>query len=120
MKNDVKTSIQGIKEGIYKEGPSVNRARSWITTTNAIWYVPEFDSWAIGGLSGIGNTIRGITSTGGTGDNLFEVPSNQWLYWDGSAWIEIDSGDLNIQELNTCDQSKYFTLLQRLTSLKGL
>ena len=47
-------------EGTYQLSTEVNGKESWTTSSNAIWYQPEYKDWLIGkrfgldGLSGLG------------------------------------------------------------------
>ena len=103
LNNDAKT-FQWSREGIYDEHIIVNGRKSWRSTENAIWYVPQYNSWAVGSLDAIGGTIRGITSTDGSGNNdPHNVPSNDWWYWN-NGWNRANGIDDIIIQLV---ESKY-------------
>ena len=88
-------SKQGDRQGIYEFNGIVNGRISWKTSSQAIWYYPEFKDWAIGPLSDIGTSSRGITSVANLDTKIFNVPNNEWYYWD-SEWKVIKSGDITI------------------------
>ena len=73
----------------------VNGKRSWISATQAIWFYPEFEDWAIGPLDNIGTNIQGIT-TGGNYQDLFDVANDDWKYGDHDGWTDVNSGDIAI------------------------
>jgi hypothetical protein len=62
LKNDVLLK-QGTLQGRYERSPDINGRPSWIHTTEseAIWYIPRWQKWAIGSLLDIGTEIRGIS-----------------------------------------------------------
>ena len=104
MKNDAKIK-QGTREGIYEAHQTVNGKQSWKSTDNAIWFVKEYNSWGIGDLNGIGGEIRGITSTVETGGySPYNVPSNEWQYWDYEWKKPTGSDDIIIR---CVQKSKY-------------
>ena len=86
-------SKQGSRQGVYEFNEIVNGRNSWKTSSQAIWYIPEFKDWAIGPLSGIGTKLRGITSVADLDTKIFNVRPNQWYYWDGE-WKAIKIGDI--------------------------
>ena len=94
LKDDI-LSKQGSRQGVYEFNEIVNGRNSWKTSSQAIWYIPEFKDWAIGPLSGIGTKLRGITSVADLDTKVFNVPNNKWYYWD-SEWKVIKSGDITI------------------------
>ena len=57
-------------------------------TANAIWYIPKFNSWAIGPLDLIGGEIRAIASSSYTGlkFNPYDVPNKEWWYVYNDNW----------------------------------
>ena len=89
---------QSSKQGTYQLSEEINGKPSWKSSTQAIWYYPEYKDWMIGPLSSIGTSLRGITSTGdGEYDCPLQVPKDKWKYWDGSEWQEAGSNDVNFQ-----------------------
>ena len=61
--NDV-LDAQGTREGTYKLYQLVNGKNSWKSSSaQAIWYMPQLNSWAIGKFSDIGMNTFGIQST---------------------------------------------------------
>ena len=93
LRNEV-LSKKGSLQGSYQLGDWVNGKPSWKTATNAIWFYPEFEDWAIGPLNYIGTNRRWITSVLDNQD-LFDVANNAWKYWDGE-WKSIKNGDIEI------------------------
>ena len=63
MKNDARIKHED-KEGIYEEYETVYEKRSWKSksTTSAIWFIPAYNTWAIGNLEDIGGKRRQLTS----------------------------------------------------------
>ena len=85
MKNNV-LSRHSSKQGIYQIDEIVNGKRSWISATNAIWFIPEINDWGIGSLENIGATLCGIHSIGEQGDkNPSDIPNEEWKYLQGEA-----------------------------------
>jgi len=76
MKNDAHES------GIYEKHQYINGKTSWISKTNAIWYVPNYNSWAIGNLKDIGSTTREIASRSNTANQKspYDVSNDDWFY----------------------------------------
>ena len=86
------------REGIYEISNFVNGKPSWITDSQAIWYVPKFKDWAIGYKSKIGTTRRGISSFGNQGNmDPDSVPNDQWKYFKKNHWSKPYSNDINIR-----------------------
>ena len=102
MNNDAHKH-QATRAGIYEEYRVINGKISWKSKDNAIWFLPKYNSWAIGSLEGIGEDIRGITSHSRTGNGSpYDVPIKKWSYWD-DGWNDITrSGDVIIE----CVQGK--------------
>merc|ERR1712012_387401 len=94
LKNDV-LSKQGNSQGNYEKHQIVNGRRSWKTATKAIWFIPEYNTWAIGNLESIGTKYRGIRSKADFGDKI-DDPSNGWDYYSGTEWHTIPSSDIII------------------------
>ena len=105
LKNEV-LSIHNDKQGTYEKYGIVNGRRSWKTATSAIWFIPEFNNWAIGDLKNISTKFRYIASKADFGDRM-DDPSNKWYYWKDKKWQTIQSGDIIIR----CNSGKYFQVL---------
>ena len=89
---------QSDRQGIYQLSQEINGKPSWKSGTQAIWYYPEYKDWAIGSLSDIGTSIRGITSIGdGEYDCPQQVPKDKWKYYEGSDWQKAGSNDISFQ-----------------------
>ena len=89
-------SKQGSRQGTYQINQIVNGKISWTSTSQAIWYLPAYNSWCIGQLDWLGDNICGITSWNGQGDKTPDkVPSEKWSYWD-DGWKSTQSGDVVI------------------------
>ena len=74
LKNEV-LSKYGSLQGKYQINQIVNGKRSWKTATHAIWFVPEYNEWAIGLLDLIGTDNCIISSGQNQQWGLFDVPS---------------------------------------------
>ena len=89
---------QGRREGTYEISNLVNGKPSWVSNTQAIWFVPKHKDWAIGYQSKIGTSIRGISSLGNhrtvDPDN---IPGNWWQYYSGNRWSLSNARDIIIQ-----------------------
>ena len=75
----------------------INGRLAWIKDSHAIWFVPEFESWAIGKIENIGTKIRGLSSVGGS--NYFspnQVKEYEWHYY-GNGWTPVPIGDIDIK-----------------------
>ena len=86
------------KEGTYQLlSSNVNGRPSWISISQAIWYIPQFRNWAVGPLKSIGTTNRGISSRF---YNEADDPQNV-KYWDyyksGIGWVSTDVNDVIIE-----------------------
>lgn len=80
---------QGLRQGRYQLSGTVNGKPSWESSTQAIWYIPQFNDWGIGDKYYIGTTYRGLaTGTGGYQGDFYpdDAPQNMWYYWTGSFW----------------------------------
>ena len=89
---------QPSRRGFYQIDEIVNGRKSWKTASQAIWFLPTFNAWALGSLEYIGSNSRAITTFNGQGDNSpFQVASNQWNYWDDPKWIQINNGDIMLE-----------------------
>ena len=107
LKNDVLRKHNDY-QGTFEKYQIVNGRRSWKTATSAIWFIPEFNNWAIGDLENIGTKTRVIASKTDFGDRM-DDPSNKWDYWStkDEEWQTIQSGDIIIR----CNSGKYFQVL---------
>ena len=48
-------------EGSYQLDQIVNGRSSWTSVSSAIWFIPEYNNWAIGNLGSIGTNLCRIT-----------------------------------------------------------
>ena len=109
LKNGALEKQSGM-QGLYQASDCYNGRKSWTSSLNFIWYVPEYQEWHFGPLDGIG---LGIISIGHQGDlNCpYNVTNDNWQYWDGRFWIlPEDVNDISIR----CFQG-YFLLKIVLT-----
>ena len=60
MKNNVLAEHKE-KQGTYTL--SLNEKPSWTSESQAIWFIPQWNQWAIGPLDSLGTTNRGIRSS---------------------------------------------------------
>ena len=68
-------------QGIYGVFQTLNGRPSWKSASKAIWYIQEFNDWAIGELNDIGTWTRDIASFGDQGDKSpFQIPNTRWEY----------------------------------------
>ena len=73
-------------EGSYQLSTEVNGKESWTTSSNAIWYVPEYKKWGIGRLAKRGTAIRFISSRFVYDlDQPYDV--EYWNTWRSGSWI---------------------------------
>jgi hypothetical protein len=78
---------QGSRQGSYQLSNTVNGKPSWESSTQAIWYIPQFNDWGIGDKYYIGTAYRGLATEGGQGGTYPDnVASSMWYYWTGSYW----------------------------------
>ena len=78
LKNDVLAS-KGSLQGIYGVYQTTNGRTSWKSGSNTIWYIPDYDDWAIGDLEDIGTETHEIYSYGDQGDRSpSDVPNEEW------------------------------------------
>ena len=59
LQNEV-LSKHGLLDGSYQLDQIVNGRSSWISFSSAIWFIPEYNEWAIGSLEKIGTKWRWI------------------------------------------------------------
>merc|ERR1712083_1035031 len=67
----------------------------------AIWFVPDFEEWAIGSLDEIRTNWLGIAAAVDEDTDLFYEANDDWKYWDGE-WKSINSGDIEIVTTGLC------------------
>ena len=99
MKN-VLLESQGKRSGSYEKSMEVNGKPSWVSNNQAIWWISEFNEWAIGDLTSLGTDIRGITAV--TDDKtkfgLPENPTHTWKYWNGASFATVlDVNDISVE-----------------------
>ena len=96
LKNNALTAHEE-KQDTYQLSSIVNGRPSWISISQAIWYIPQFKNWAVGPLESLGTTNRGISSRF---YNEADDPKNI-KYWDyyksGSGWISPEVNDIIIE-----------------------
>ena len=106
LKNDVLAS-KGSLQGIYGVYQTTNGRTSWKSASKAIWYIPDYDDWAIGELEDIGTETRYIYSYSGQGDRSpSDVPNDEWN----------EDGDIIVQ----CVNDKGKIILLTLESLANI
>ena len=98
LKNDVLAS-KGSLQGIYGVYQTTNGRTSWKSASKAIWYIPDYDDWAIGDLEDIGTKTREIKSNGDQSNRSpSEVPNNKWHYYK-NGWKNVD-GEIIVKCVN--------------------
>ena len=60
----------------------MNGQTSWISDSQAIWYIPKWKQWVIGSLDDIGTTSRGIRGHEFQESGLPYNNYYMWDYWD--------------------------------------
>ena len=97
FRNDVKRK-HGALQGYFHFNGTVNGKPSWrsVPVNEAIWFIPDINTWGIGPLNGIGKKGVWIKSINKKDEGLFNVPSNKWQYTDKGEWKDIKSGDISI------------------------
>ena len=87
------------QQGTYGLAATVNEMPSWLSRDNktAIWFIQEYQNWAIGRVSNLGTDKRGLASHGNH-RNLepHNVPNGQWDYYDRGSWRRAGISDVNI------------------------
>ena len=97
---------QSSRQGVYERSGLVNGKTSWISDSQAIWYVSELNFWCIGTLDVIGTAFCGISSTIGINEDFsncfYDVEKQHWEYhaYEG-GWINAGPLDVNVTCLNT-------------------
>ena len=73
-------------EGTYKLSAEVNGKESWITSSTAIWYRPEYKDWMIGNLADRGTQSAYIVSR-----FVYELERpydvEYWNYYQFGGWV---------------------------------
>jgi len=97
--NDI-LEFQESRQGLYELNENVNGKYSWKSTTNlslfrdaqAIWYIPQSNSWSIGKFSDIGTETVGIYTSGNQADTWspLDVPWDEWEFYA----VKIGKGDI--------------------------
>ena len=109
LSSDVHTH-HGHCDGTYKLKGVINEHTYWLRTDQqrAIWFIPEFEEWAIGYTAALGTSTRLITSLW-TDDNLHgsvkhvsECPYDEqivWAYWNQAEnnWKNTDHVNIKCQ-----------------------
>ena len=105
LKNDA-LKLQPYLSGTYLSSDPLNGKTSWLLDNPkkgyeyTIWYVPEYNDWAIGPWGNKGTIIRALTSFGGQGSfDIFDVPNDKWNVWNNNdkVWTQTGVGDVAIQ-----------------------
>ena len=74
-------------EGLYINSSWVNGKPTWVSSSSkAIWYIQEYDEWAIGNLENIGTSYLYIYSEKVTYECPFDVPTEMWWYYSNGIW----------------------------------
>ena len=111
LKNDA-LKLQPYLSGTYLSSDPLNGKTSWLLDNPkkgyeyTIWYVPEYNDWAIGPWGNKGQITRALTSFGGQGSqDLLYVPKDKWNVWNNQAqsWVLVGAGDIEIE----CKGKKY-------------
>merc|ERR1712223_1498131 len=105
LKNDA-LKLQPYLSGTYLSSDPLNGKTSWLLDNPkkgyeyTIWYVPEYNDWAIGLWGNKGQITRALTSFGGQGSqDLLYVPKDKWNIWNNNAlsWKVVAKDDIVIQ-----------------------
>ena len=101
MSGNVLTS-QSTRAGDYQESAIVNGHPSWINANHAIWFVDDFDEWAVGGIEYLGTNFRSLAAESQGGSVCpFDIDSTNWYFWNGE-WTSAGAGEISI----ICSQDK--------------
>ena len=74
-------------EGKYEKSAPVHGKPTWTSTSDGIWYIPEFDYWVIGQKEDIGKNVAYMYAKKGKHSCPEQVPSHEWRYSDnGWTW----------------------------------
>ena len=111
MKNDALTEQAQLK-GIYKKYEVFNGKMSWISETDAIWFVSTPNCWGIGPLEKIGtNGHWKIAAKRGTGgDSPLDVSDTNWelstCSYDGFlGWRKPENGSIIVRRA-ICEEGR--------------
>ena len=99
LKN-IALNTQGKTQGTYQKSAYVNGKPSWVSNNQAIWWISEYNEWAIGDLTSLGTDIRGITAVtdNKTKSGLPENPTHTWKYWNGASFVTVpDANDISVE-----------------------
>ena len=82
----------------------LNGWTSWNSSTNmAVWFSPTNEGWVFGPMDYLGENMVSLI-TFGTGNHscFYNIPADQWLYYDSgaSSWTYVNDGDVSIQCLS--------------------
>ena len=90
------------RAGDYQESAIVNGHPSWINDYNAIWFVVDFDEWAVGGIEYLGTNFRSLAAESQGGSVCpFDIDSTNWYFWNGE-WTSAGASEISV----TCSQAK--------------
>ena len=88
LKNNA-LALHILKPGTYNLSSTINGKPSWTSESQAIWFIPQWNQWAIGPIDSLGTTRTGILSNH-YGKDPQHVGS--WDYYDmETGWL---SGDI--------------------------
>ena len=83
-------------EGTYKLSTKVNGKESWTTSSNAIWYIPEYKKWGISYLAYRGTKRRFISSR-----FVYDLEQpydvEYWDTWRSGSWEEASATDVTVK-----------------------
>ena len=95
-------SSQSTRAGDYQESAIVNGHPSWINANHAIWFVDDYDDWAVGGIEDLGTNARSMSADSQGGSVCpFDIDSTTWFFWNG-GWNSAGAGEISI----TCSQDE--------------
>ena len=98
LKNEVLAS-QGIRQGTFElSSARVNGKPSWISDTQAIWWISQYNEWGVGDLGAIGGSIRGLTAVAENKD--FKSLTDEkyvWKYWNKNSFVLPGANDISVQ-----------------------
>ena len=95
-------SSQSTRAGDYQESAIVNGHPSWSNANNAIWFVVDYDEWAVGGIEHLGTNFRTLAANSQGGSVCpFDIDSTNWYFWNG-GWTSAGAGEISV----ICSQDK--------------
>ena len=97
--SNVALKLQKRQQGTYVLSETVNQKPSWMSKDNktAMWFIPDYQNWAIGRVKNIGSDKRGLASHGNHGNlEPYNVPSDQWDYYHRGSWRKASASDVRI------------------------